>query len=164
MLNSPPPKDAEEIWRLTLEEIEKNFTEPLVSASEINAGFGKGQWRPIHRFLVRQADGKVRLIDDGRRGQQNQFATLAETIYTIGIDTVPSVAELLVDSVRAAQRQDGSAEASLPEWFRLAMGTDDLPDAFRGCPVLPAHQRAAVVTVWSPTTCAWQICIMRECL
>ena len=160
---SPPPKDAEEIWALTQEEIDKNFTEDLVTAAQMDARFGRGRWRPIHRFLVRQADGKVRLIDDGRRGKQNEFASLSETIYTIGIDTVPSVAALLVDTVRTVRRHDLGSDLPLPEWFRLTMGTDDLPDAFRGCPVLPEHQRAVVVAVWTPPVRAWRFGVMKGC-
>ncbi|CAK0807283.1 unnamed protein product, partial [Prorocentrum cordatum] len=159
----PPPRDAEEIWRLAQEEIHKDFTEPWRTAAEMDTMFGVGRWRPLHRFLVCQADGKLRLIDNGHRGRQNEFAAVAETIYTIGIDTVPSVAALLVKSVQAEARRAGRPELPFPEWFRLDMGTDDLPDAFRGCPVLPDHQRAVVVAIWSPTERDWKFGVMKGC-
>ena len=158
VLASPPPRDATEIFQLTAEEIDKQFTQPLRTADEVDAMFGKGRWRPIYRFLVRQADGKTRLIDDGRRGGQNQWSALEETIFTIGIDTVPSIVKLLVDRVRAQH-----PGPDLPDWFQLQLGTDDLPDAFRGCPIHPDQQRAAVVAVWSPSHGAWRFGVMNGC-
>ena len=62
---APPPKFAEAIHRLTLEEVEKGFTEPLCTSDDLDARFGTGQWRPIYRFLLFQGD-KERLIDDGK--------------------------------------------------------------------------------------------------
>ena len=69
-ITAPPPKHAESIYALTQEEIAKGFTEPLCSAAVLDSRYGKGQWRPIYRFLLHQGD-KERLIDDGRRGGQN---------------------------------------------------------------------------------------------
>ena len=157
-VNAPPPKEAAEIWKQTQEEVEKGFTEPLVTAEDLNRRFGFGKWRPIHRFIVRQSDGKARLIDDGKRGGQNQWATLEETIYTIGIDTVPAMIKMLID--KTAKLYDGMG---LPEWFHLQLGTDDLPDAFRGCPINPAQQSAAVVAVWSPQKHQWMFGVMKGC-
>ena len=162
LLASPPSKDAAEIFDLTEEEIQRGFTEPLVTARELDARFGVGRWRPLYRFLVRQGDGKVRPIDDGRRGKQNSFSSLAETIYTISVDVVPAWAACVV---RACQ-QEGKAGASpdeLPDWLHLDIGTEDLPDAFRGCPLLPEHQPAVVVAIWHPHKAAWRFGVMLGC-
>ena len=114
-----------------------------------------GQWRPIYRFLLHQGD-KARLIDDGKRGGDNAWSSMAETIFTIGLVIVPAMAHLL-----AQKAQDTYGE--LPPWFQLQLGTDDLPDAFRGCPVHPDQQRASVVAVWHPTEKAWRFGVMRGC-
>ena len=82
-LRSPPPKFAEEIFRLTQDEIAKDFTEPLCSAQQLDQRYGVGQWRPIYRFLLHQGD-KERLIDDGKRGGQNVWSSMAETISPLG--------------------------------------------------------------------------------
>ena len=79
-----------------------------------------------------------------------------ETIFTIGLDFVPALAAHLVHK---AQEVYGE----LPPWFHLQMGTDDLPDAFRGCPVKPDQQRAAVVSVWDPHAEAWRFGVMKGC-
>ena len=52
----------------------------------------------------------------------------------------------------------------LPPWFHLQIGTDDLPDAFRGCPIKPDQQRAAVVAVWEPCSEAWRFAVMKGAL
>merc|ERR1712051_362434 len=80
------------------------------------------------------------------RGGQHAHATLEETIYTIGIDTVPQIAKLVVEKVRSHQQA-----RELPDWLQLQLGTDDLPDAFRGCPLHSSQQCAAVVAIWSPS-------------
>ena len=154
-LQAQPPLHADAIHRLTLEEIDKGFTEPLCTASDLDARFGIGQWRPIYRFLLHQGE-KERLIDDGRRGGQNDWSAMSETIYTIGLDLVPALAHSLAHKTMETY-------GKLPPWFQLQLGTDDLPDAFRGCPIHPAHQRAAVVAVWDPGEESWKFGVMKGC-
>ena len=86
----------------------------------------------------------------GADGGQNDCSTLGETIFTIGIDTVPAMVKLLVDRVRSKH-----PDTKLPSWFQLQLGTDDLPEAFRGCPIHPDQQRAAAVAIWSPKDHGW---------
>ena len=152
---APEPKNADEIYRQTLEEIDKGFTEPLCSAEEVDRRFGKGEWRPIYRFLLHQGD-KDRLIDDGRRGGQNDWSAMQETIFTIGLDLVPAMAYHLATLAKELY-------GALPPWFHLQIGTDDLPDAFRGCPIHPEQQRAAVIAIWVPQDKAWRFGIMQGC-
>ena len=92
LLQSGPPRDADLIFNLTEVEIGKSYCSQLKTATEINERFGTGKWRPLHRFVIHQAGDKARLIDDGRRGEQNRWATLHETIFTINVDFVPAVA------------------------------------------------------------------------
>ena len=96
------------------------------------------------------------MIDDGRRGGQNDWSAMGETIYTIGLDLVPALAHGL--SAKAI-----GTYGRLPPWFQLQLGTDDLPDAFRGCPVHPTQQRAAVITVWDQEDQCWKFGVMKGC-
>ena len=154
--SASPPRDAAEILKLTLAEIEQDFTEPLCSAQELDTRFAAGNWRPIYRFLIVQGD-KSRLIDDGRRGGQNSWSSMSETIYTISLDMVPAIAHRLAQSALRmyghqtdpTNHTNPTTSPTLPDWFHLELGTDDLPDAFRGCPIHPDQQRAAVVAVWN---------------
>ena len=67
--------------------------------------------------------------------------------------------------MQACQRERvaGTSPEQLPEWLHLDIGTEDLPDAFRGCPLLPEHQRAVVVAVWHPREQAWRFGVMLGC-
>ena len=83
LMQSTPPKDADLIFEKTADEVKKGYCSELLTLTEVNKRFGVGRWRPLHRFVAHQADGKKRLIDDGRRGHQNDWASLHETIYTL---------------------------------------------------------------------------------
>ena len=65
----PPPKDAQEIYDLTVKEMEKGYSEGFHTAQQCDSKWGSGQWWPIYRFLHRQSDGRGRLVDDGSRGE-----------------------------------------------------------------------------------------------
>ena len=121
--------------------------------------YGVGQWRPIHRFVVHQADGKVRVIDDGRRGGQNAASRMVETIRCISVDFVPTLCAAFERLVAWPYQANGWSD----DWLETTMGTDDLPDAFRGVPLHPEDQRATVVSVWSPTSQAWEFVEMFGC-
>ena len=126
---SGPPKDAETIWQLTQKDVEAGFCAQPASRRHMDARYGPGQWRPIHRFIVHQADGKVRMIDDGRRGGQNAASRMVETIRCIGIDFVPMLCAAFRRSIVVPYGKAGWAT----DWLQPTLGTDDLPDAFRGC-------------------------------
>ena len=89
-------------------------------------------------------------------GGQNSWSAMHETINTIGLDLVPALAHSLV-------QQSRETYGHLPEWFQLHLGTDDLPDAFRGCPIHPTQQRAAVVAVWDEADNSWKFGVMKGC-
>ena len=98
----------------------------------------------------------------GAEEKQNSFSSLAETIYTISVDVVPAWAACVV---RACQREGraGASPDELPDWLHLDKGAEDLPDAFRGCPLLPEHQPAVVVAIWHPRKAAWRFGVMLGC-
>lgn len=94
--------------------------------------------------MILQADGKKRVIDNARKSLHNTHTELFETIHTVSVDFVAAVASMI--SHRSAD------EDEFPEWIQLRLGTDDLPDAYRGVPVNDAHQRFSVVAgICSPT-------------
>ena len=126
----------------------------------------KGQWKVIFRFLIKGE--RPRLIDDGRRGAQNRWSSLSETIYTIGVDFVPEAVALMMQLLLQAEGRSPDEPldvllASLPDWASVFMATADLPDAFRGCPIREDHQRAAVVAVWDLRCGAWRFGVMNGC-
>eukprot|EP00435_Cladocopium_sp_Y103_P000858 s5581_g1.t1 len=149
LVHSRPPKHAQDIFEQTLAEHEKGFCSSLQSRSAMDRLFGRGRWRPLERFQIVQADGKKRMIDNARRTEHNQHTAMTETIFTVSIDFVASVASSLVRRLYPDRRD---LRAQPHAWLRFRLGTDDLPDAYRGLPVLPAHQRFSVVALYVPAT------------
>ncbi|CAE6920920.1 aspC [Symbiodinium sp. CCMP2592] len=64
LVHRVPSPDAQAIWDLTKEECDKGWCSGPFSVAQLDQQFGQGQWRPVPRFLVTQASGKQRLIDD----------------------------------------------------------------------------------------------------
>jgi hypothetical protein len=102
--------------------------------------FGPGQWTFMKRFLIEQASGKIREIDNGKH-RHNSFTSDSETIWTFGPDYVIAYVMLLVSLWLSSVGVDPStlSEAEtlrhLPDWFLLVLSIDDLKDAYRQCPV-----------------------------
>ena len=104
ILESKPPKEHAIIFEQTEAEVAHNLCGDLQTATHFNRKYGVGQWRPLHRFAVHQADGKVRMIDDGRRGTHNDWSNLPETIHTIGVDFPTQVGAALHRRMRSGAR------------------------------------------------------------
>ena len=141
---SKPPLHAADILSTTLEEVDKGFCSSLVPREVIDRKFGVGKWRPLERFLIIQPDGKKRVIDNARKTGHNASTSLAETISTVHIDFVAAVAR---QTWQALERAQVSPHSSQSDWLRMRLGTDDLPDAYRGLPVAPGHQPFSIIAV-----------------
>ena len=139
IITSGPPRYHEDILTVTRDEQEKQFCSQFFTKKELDDRFGFGSWRPMERFLVVQSDGKKRVIDNARKSGHNAVTTLFETIHTVSVDFVASVAAMLA---KPWDHQD------IPEWIAIRLGTDDLPDAYRGLPVAEAQLPFSVVAVY----------------
>ena len=153
LLRSRPPEHVQDILDLTQEEIEKEFCSPLRTAREMDDLFGVGGWRFVERFLIIQPDGKKRAIDNARKSGHNVHTTMRETISTVNVDFCASVARMLHTALQFPL-------GSPPEWLDVRLGTDDLPDAYRGLPVTDAHLPFSNVAIFVPGvgwrfTCMW---------
>ena len=107
LCSAGPPRDAQVIWDLTTAEVDKGFCAAPQTQRELNRLYGVGQWRPIHRFVAHQADGKVRSIDDGKRGGQNDASRMVETIRCISLDFIPTICTALQRMVATPWKQQG---------------------------------------------------------
>ena len=144
LVRSPPGRFAAEILATTQDEIEKGFCSPLQARAVMDSKFGYGRWRPMERFLIKQPDGKLRVIDNCRKTLHNLHTSLHETITTVHLDFIAAVAAQMLRSLEYTLSDEAG---SSHQWLRLRVGTDDLPDAYRGLPVLPEHQRFSIVAV-----------------
>ena len=140
--------DAPAIWELTHEECAKGWCSGPFSAGQLDQRFGPGRWRPVPRFLITPAGGKQRLIDNAKKGSHNLATDLEETIYAIGIDSLPVYLRILAQVVVQFW-------GHLPPWFLPTVCVMDLPDAYRGCPVDPAHQGLSVAATFDPVGRKW---------
>jgi len=148
IVESGEPRDAEAIWRLTQEDVDKGFAVGPFSQSQLDSRFGPGRWRPLIRFLVTQASGKERAIDNAKKAGHNKWSQFFETIFTISADWVAeAAAELRAEVLTAVE---GPEEANVEDDVELEIATEDLPDAYRGCPVDPQEYGSSVLAVWEP--------------
>ena len=154
ILASRPPRFAEDILKVTQEEQERGFCGPFLTKSEIDSMFGPGQWRPLERFLIKQADGKLRMIDNARRTGHNACTVLHETITTVNVDCIASFARMVSDSFHLAQ----PPSMQFP-WMCLRVGTDDLADAYRGLPVSDDQMRFSGVAIYVPSQ-GWRFTVL----
>ncbi len=53
---------------------------------------------------------------------------------------------------------------AMPCWFNPVMGLDDLPDAYRGCPIRPEDQRGCIVAYWDTGRATWMFAESRAML
>ena len=154
LVHSRPPRYAEDIVQQTEAEQAKGFCSPFYSRSAMDGMFGKGRWRPLERFQIVQADQKKRMIDNCRRTDHNGHTSMAETIFTVSVDFVAAVAAHL-----ARRLSPNSSSLCALDWLRLRLGSDDLPDAYRGLPVLPEHQPFSVVAIFVPAV-GWRFTVL----
>ena len=148
LLQRGPPRYFREIYEVTCEEIEKGFCGPFLSKLEVDDLFGEGQWRPFERFMVIQSDGKQRCIDNARKSGHNRHTTMFETICTTSVDFIACTTSMLLEEVGEDR-----------EWLQVRLGTDDLPDAYRGLPVHPDHQRFSIISLFHPQR-GWQFSLL----
>ena len=146
IVSQRPPRFAEDIYSVTCDEQQRNFCGPFVTRESLDRQFGRGQWRPLERFLIEQSDGKKRVIDNARRTGHNAHTELAETIWTVSVDCIASFASMVVQRFQLDQLQHGDHL----DWLSLRIGTDDLPDAYRGLPVADQHLPFSIVAIYVP--------------
>lgn len=143
-----PPRHADVILAITQEEQRKGYCSPFFTKLELDDRFGVGQWRAFGRFLLTQADGKQRAIDDARKSGHNSATCLHETIHTVHLDFIAAVAGM-VDRALPCK----------PSWFGCRVGTDDLPEAYRGLPVSEDQLRYSIVCIFLPGV-GWRFSLM----
>ena len=137
-----PMRDEEEIWRLSEVDRAKGrfWTNKYYSKRELDKIFGRGRWRAIRRFVIWQRE-KSRQIDDCKASDHNQWAFIREMIHTVPFDIMAAILQCAV-RVFGLQVEDDDVQPSV--------GSEDLPDAYQHCPVLPQHRAVNVVAVRRP--------------
>ena len=112
----------------------------------MDAKFGRGNWRPLQRFLHVQPCGKHRVIDNAKKTLHNSNTAMAETISTVNVDFVANIYSDLLRTLEVSSAKD----LQQYPWLDARLATDDLPDAYRGLPVCDDHQNVSIVAIWHP--------------
>ena len=141
-----PGTHDEDLRRLTLEEVELGFADGPFDLSQMNEMFGQSQWRPLERFIHVQACGKLRCIDSGKKPGHNAASRERETIFTYTVDVVPAI-------MREVMRLATEIDADNPcKQLHFVIGTEDMKNAYRQCPINPAHRCCSCVAFWDCTS------------
>eukprot|EP00435_Cladocopium_sp_Y103_P038090 s83_g10.t1 len=151
---SRPPRFADRIFQATVDEQKKGFCSEFLDRQDLDARFGKGQWRPLERFLIVQPDGKERVIDNAKRTLHNSSTSMVETIYTVNLDFIPAVVKQLAQRLQVSCPEDWSV---YHPWVHFRLGTEDLPDAC--LPVQQDHLPFSAVAIWVPQQ-GWRYTIL----
>ncbi|CAE8595290.1 unnamed protein product [Polarella glacialis] len=140
----PEPADAAEIYAATLKEISKGHAGPLRAPADFDARFGKRGWRGVIRFGIWQGE-KFRPIDDGKRSLHNMGQETHEKIHHCPVEFAIMLAVFFAMAV----------PRPWPEWLQAELGTDDLADAYRGCPTSDASAPWTVLFVYNTAARKW---------
>ena len=166
LLSRKPPKDAENIEKLVDEEFNKGYQSRPFTASQMNAKYGVGRWRPMPLFIHEEASGKQRLIANGKGGGHNAATSEEETLYVISTAfaadacgvTCRAILESFIGICEEACQQSSAKELAtqMPEWAEFGLGCEDMVGAFRQCPVAPEHLGANVIAYFSVRPKSWR--------
>ena len=140
----PGQHDAE-LASMTRQEILDGFAEGVFTQDELDERFGVGLRRPLERFIHVQSCGKLRCIDSGKKPGHNAASRESETIYTTTVDVVPVVVRRAWEMIWQFWAADSSC---LPEWCDFVLGTEDMKNAYRQCPVHPQHRSCSTIAFW----------------
>ena len=148
LLAKKPPSDEQKniVYKLSEEERNLGLLEGWYTAAELDAEFGKGQWRAMPRYAVWQAgSGKWRLIDNGRAGQQNATFEACETIHTT----------CTAAGVAAAARFRKHTGKALRGRDAIVASTQDMWKAYRQVPCHPRCNKFLLIMIWHPSMGKW---------
>ena len=129
-----------EIWKETMKEVELGLCGEPVTRDVLDAKFGRGNWRPLPRHIIAQGD-KLRPIDDGKRSSHNDATLASETILCCRPSVIAAAALEYTRELSAL-----SADNTLPEWFGLVAGTEDLWKGYRQMHALERDQAVAIAS------------------
>ncbi len=135
--------EAEFLWESCCQEHASGWAAAFGGQHDMDAQFGRRQWAPIPSFVVCQAGGKRRRVDNARRfGHNSGHAPCDQMKMCCAFQ--PAV------SARALRCAAGCDGEKCPDLWQLQSGGEDLPSAYRSLPVLPEDIAVNVVVARHP--------------
>ena len=97
--SQPRWTDVDDIYSHTVKEQAAGYCGPFASRQELDLRYGAGGWRPQRRFMITQAGGKRRAIDDASRSGHNAATFNWEAILTINCEFPVLAARTLIREI-----------------------------------------------------------------
>ena len=155
--SQPRWADVDDIYRHTVKEQAAGYCGPFASRHELDLRYGSGGWRPQRRFMITQAGGKRRAIDDASRSGHNAATINWEAIFTVNCEFPVLAARTLIREILKIDAPScdlaGPAEGILhliPEWLDIVQFLQDMVDAYRQVPSDPHQAHVMQIAVWVP--------------
>ena len=142
----PLDDHASFLWDSCQEEIRKGWACPFMQKGDLNRRFPAG-WAGVPTFAHVQPSGKLRRIDNARRGLQNSALRYTERMNMCTAFQPAAVTKALVCE---CLRQGLSQEQLCLDL--IESGSEDISDAYRMLPVAECDLPANVVMVKHPHT------------
>ena len=154
----PLDEHADFVWESCAQEIQNGWACGFLRKEEVDSTFPEG-WAGVPTFAHVQPSGKLRRIDNARRGLQNSALRYVERMRMCTAFQPAAVAK----AVAAEALQQGVSRHTLSE-HSLESGGEDISDAYRMLPVQLQDLPANVVMVKNPTSGEVQFVIMSALL
>ena len=130
------------LLEMTMKDIIKKRAEGFFTKAELDARFGKGNWRASNRRLIwQQAQQKWRAIDNYRTSKNNLAADMHESLITSPFDT----------AMKVALRFATIVDQPLDRVEQLVLGCEDMEDAYKTVPSSPQQQQFSIIAQWHPS-------------
>eukprot|EP00438_Fugacium_kawagutii_P003624 Skav224194 [mRNA] locus=scaffold939:277414:285540:+ [translate_table: standard] len=136
-----PGKDDRFLLEQSLDDASKGFCTQPLSASELQRLLKGAPYRLIPRHVITQSSGKQRVIDDGHPGGQSERSSDANKL------TLCSALRPAQHIALAMRRWSPAQLALFQEGDSWETGQEDLPSAYRFCPVDPVESRGCIVVL-----------------
>ncbi len=147
-MRRPIVKEAQFLSDSCEKEVGKEVALRGVPESALVAKYGKRQFSAIPCFVVVQACGKKRRIDNAKKSKDNQATQYTEKFRLANAYAPALSAKMLFQ----AGRRLGLSEAQVWRLLDLESGGEDLPDAFRSIQVSVEFLRRNIVMLRHPLT------------
>ena len=156
--SAPASSDADELWRITLKEVESGSLEGPLTPEDITRRYPEG-WIPVRRFGVWQGSGektKLRPIDDFAEAEVNSAFAYVDKLDLRSIDSLAAMLRWWTEhcgasgpvSVRLSDgtRLEGAVHPAWkdPKQRAPLLSTMDLRNAYKQLPLSPASRKVAI--------------------
>ena len=95
------------------------------------------------------------MIDDGTRGEHNEFLRAGDTTHSMSQDWALEASTVMLEEwlwynkdVSAEKLTSEDVPGLVPEEVAPLLATNDLADAYRQCPVSERDAGASIIAIW----------------